>query len=45
MVKISFKKLLESETDRGHLGLIKSGQQAPKCSEGHLLAVAQKMKQ
>jgi len=40
--KFSFKKMLECPNTKGHLGNIKSGQQAPKRSEGHLLAVAQK---
>lgn len=38
--KISFENRLEQNASRGHLGLDKSGQQAPYSSEGHLLAVA-----
>lgn len=37
---ISFENRLEHNASRRHLGLDKSGQQAPYSSEGHLLAVA-----
>lgn len=40
LVENSSKKVLVCRFHYRHLGLAKNGQQAPKCSEGHLLTVA-----
>jgi len=42
LIEFSYEKRLVCLHANGHLGTNKSGQQAPKRSEGHLLAVPDK---